>query len=165
VACIGSQQITEALFEHWSTIARKSGETPPKHPPATARAIMREVMTFLISSYWVLGEARDMHVHVSAREVRRKFDNLRKQQFPKHAEFERFLRQTGQNVSDLLLRVELNLLSQRIQRHVLAGHRRTHGRQQALAPFLSRIGRKWKAQTYCIPQNAVQECGHVQTTI
>ena len=41
------------------------------------------------------------------------------QQFPKAAEFEKFLATSGQTVSDLLLRVKLNLLSTKIQQKIV----------------------------------------------
>jgi foldase protein PrsA len=81
-------------------------------------ALKQEVLGFLISSNWVIGEASDQGVSVSDSEVQKKFNELKKQQFPKEAEFQKFLTNTGQTVSDLLLRVKLNLLSQKIQQKI-----------------------------------------------
>ena len=162
VACVGPQSITDASFEHWANIARKGED--PKRPPK-AREVLKEVMGFLISSYWVIGEAAALNVHVSAGEVRRTFDRIRAQQFPKHGEFQTFLRQSGETVADLLWRVELNLLSERIQRHVLAGHRSARSQQSALRRFIYEFKRRWQAQTYCTPEYAVTDCGHVQAAL
>lgn len=87
---------------------------------------------------------------------------MRKQQFPQIRKFRRFLRETKQTVADLLLRVELNLLSQRIQRRVVAHSHGVKGHQRALSRFVVRFRTKWTAQTYCAPQYAVSDCGHVQ---
>jgi foldase protein PrsA len=76
------------------------------------------VLGFLISSNWVLGEASDQGVKASDAEVQKKFAELKKQQFPKEADFQKFLASTGQTVPDLLLRVKLNLLSQKIQQKI-----------------------------------------------
>jgi hypothetical protein len=119
-------------------------------------------MGFLISSDWVLGEAADLNVHVSEGEVRQMFDRIRTQQFPKQKGFKAFLKQSGQTVADLLFRVRLNILSQRIQKHVLAGHRGARNKQRALERFVHGFRLKWMAQTYCDPTHAVQDCGHVQ---
>jgi foldase protein PrsA len=81
-------------------------------------ALKQEVLGFLISSSWVLGEAESMGVKVSDDEVKKEFQKIRSQQFPKAAEFEKFLQSSGQTVSDLLLRVKLNLLSTKIQKKV-----------------------------------------------
>jgi hypothetical protein len=84
-------------------------------------------------------------------------------QFPRHRAFKAFLRSSGQTVADLLLRVQLNLLSTRIQQHVLAGNHTGSSRQNTLARFVSEFEMKWRAQTYCLPAYAVHDCGHVQT--
>jgi foldase protein PrsA len=83
------------------------------------KALQQEVLGFLISSEWVLGEASAMGVSVSDAAVKKEFDKIKSTQFPKAAEFEKFLASSGQSVSDLLLRVKLNLLSQKIQRKVV----------------------------------------------
>jgi foldase protein PrsA len=96
--------------------------------PATAKlkkaceqqfqTLKQEVLGFLISSEWILGEAASLGVHVSDAEVKKQFLKIRTQQFPTAAEFEKFLASSGQTVSDLLLRVKLNMLSQKIQQKI-----------------------------------------------
>jgi foldase protein PrsA len=82
------------------------------------KALQQQVLGFLISSDWVIGEAEEMGVKVSDAEVVKHFNQLKKQQFPKEAEFQKFLASTGQSVSDLLLRVKLSMLSTKIQEKV-----------------------------------------------
>ena len=103
---------------------------PAKGQPPTTRAqfklqceqqyksLQQEVLGFLISSSWVLGEAGSLGVKVSDKEVKKRFEQIRNQQFPKTGEFEKFLASSGQSVSDLLLRVKLNLLSSKIQQKI-----------------------------------------------
>ena len=103
---------------------------PTKGAPAPTRAqlksqceqqyksLQQEVLGFLISSAWVLGEASSLGVKVSDKEVKKRFGQIKEQQFPKGAEFEKFLASSGQTVSDLLLRVKLNLLSTKIQQKI-----------------------------------------------
>jgi hypothetical protein len=163
VACIGSQSITGATFQHWAHIERRS-EEPSKHHQSSGTQV-QEVMGFLISSDWILGEAQDRNIVVSEARVRHRFDHLRGQQFPKRREFKKFLKQTGQTVADLLLRVRLNILSERIQKAVVAGHHGAHSRQHALESFVHEFKAEWTAQTYCAAAYAVQDCGHVQATL
>jgi hypothetical protein len=164
LACVGSQSITGAIFRHWADVARRSEGSSAKHRPS-ADEVMKEVMGFLISSDWVLGEASDRNIVVSEAVVRHTFDRIRGQQFPREREFKTFLKQSGETVADLLLRVRLNLLSQRIQSHVLTGHRGKHSRQRALERFVHDFRLKWMAQTYCDPGYAIQDCGHVQASL
>ena len=81
-------------------------------------ALKQQVLGFLISANWVIGEAKDQGIKVTDAEVEKKFKELKQQQFPKEADFQKFLASTGQSVSDLLLRVKLNLLSQKIQQKI-----------------------------------------------
>jgi foldase protein PrsA len=83
------------------------------------KSLQQEVLGFLISSSWVLGEAKALGVKVSDKQVREQFLHIKHQQFPKPAEFEKFLSTSGQTVSDLLLRVKLNMLSQKIQQKIV----------------------------------------------
>lgn len=101
------------------------GQSPPTEAQLKSqceqeyKSLQQEVLGFLISSEWVLGEASSLGVKVSDTEVKKQFEKIKNQQFPKAAEFEKFLKTSGQTVSDLLLRVKLNLLSSKIQQKVV----------------------------------------------
>jgi foldase protein PrsA len=83
------------------------------------KSLQQEVLGFLISSEWVLGEGESLGVKVADSEVKKRFAQIKEQQFPKAAEFEKFLATSAQSVSDLLLRVKLNLLSSKIQQKII----------------------------------------------
>jgi foldase protein PrsA len=101
------------------------GQAPPTEAQLKSqceqeyKSLQQEVLGFLISSNWVLGEANSLGVKVSDQEVKKQFEKIKNQQFPKAAEFQKFLKTSGQTVSDLLLRVKLNLLSSKIQQKVV----------------------------------------------
>lgn len=160
VACVGSQEINGATFAHWATVAentlprahRRQGTEP-------TREEMAITMGFLISTDWVIGEAANLHIEASAAEVRHMFDRIRRQQFPERTRFKKFLKQTGQTVEDLLLRVRLSMLTDRIQQRV-EGHGSAHARRRALTRFVKRFQRTWEAQTYCEALYKVHDCGH-----
>ena len=118
-------------------------------------------MSFLLSGYWLLGEASDLGLHISEAQVRRSFDRIRAQQFHKRRQFNAFLRSSGETVGDLLFRVRLNLTSVRIQRHILSGHGSAKSKQKALARFVLGFRRKWKPQTYCASAYADANCARV----
>lgn len=81
-------------------------------------ALKQQVLGFLISAEWVMGEGKERKVNVTDKEVVKQFNTVRAQQFPKEADFQKFLATSGQTVSDLLLRVKLNLLASKIQQKV-----------------------------------------------
>ncbi|HEX5310147.1 MAG TPA: hypothetical protein VFW38_13845 [Solirubrobacteraceae bacterium] len=162
IACVGSRPLTEATFKHWDEVAATGDDKA--HPPS-AHDLLVQVMGFLISSVWVQGEARALHVHVSPAAVHRQFELERHLQFPRRRDFQRFLKKSKQTVADLLMRVELDMLSQRIQRRVAAGHRGAKARQEALARFVARFRERWTSQTYCASRYAMRDCGHVQSSL
>jgi foldase protein PrsA len=83
------------------------------------KSLLTEVLNFLIGLEWVLGEAPAKGVKVTDAEVHKQFIKIRTQQFPSAAEFEKFITNSGQSVSDLLLRVKYNLASQKLQQKIL----------------------------------------------
>jgi foldase protein PrsA len=116
-----------ACIAHLEATQPKPAKGTPAPSPAQLKTqceqqyktLLPEVLGFLISSQWVLGEADSLGVHVSDKEVKKRFNQIKEQQFPKAAEFEKFLANSGQSVSDLLLRVKLNLLSSKIQQKIV----------------------------------------------
>ena len=151
---------TGAVFRHWVGVAKRA---EGRH--AKTHALIEQVMGFLISSDWLIGEAQNLHVYVSAEEVRHTFHRIRHEQFRKRGEFSAFLRRSEQTVGDILFRVKVNLLSTRILRQVVAGQHGTGAREDALARFVSEFDMKWRAQTYCSPAYAVRDCGHAQAVL
>jgi foldase protein PrsA len=115
-ACIAHLQAT--------TPAPAKGQTAPTTAQLKSQCeqqykqLQQQVLGFLISSDWVLGEAGALGVKVPDAEVHKQFAKIKSSQFPRAAEFEKFLATTGQTTSDLLLRVKLNLLSSKIQEKV-----------------------------------------------
>jgi hypothetical protein len=164
LVCVGSEAITGATYLHWLAIAAESQPSAGPRAPSAAE-LRKQVLAFLIPADWVKGEAHRLRIHVSATEVGRRFYSIRRQQFPKHAEFELFLRQSGETVADLLFRTELNLVSGRIQRHILAGHRGARSQERALSRFVKAFRLRWRAQTYCASSYVTDDCGHVQSTL
>jgi len=116
----------KACVSHLEATAPKPAKGQPKPTPATLKAqceqqytaLKQQVLGFLISANWVLGEAESKGVKVSDKEVEKQFNQIKSQQFPKEADFQKFLASSGQSVSDLLLRVKLDMLSSKIQQKV-----------------------------------------------
>jgi hypothetical protein len=160
LVCVQSVPITGAEFTHWVEVAEKSGGGKPKNL-AGERGVTEESLGFLISSDWLVDEARALHIHLAARTVRRNFERVRAQQFPKPGEFGAFMKRTGQTPADLMFRVRLNLLSKRIEAHVEAKARGVQAQQRALSRFIKDFKRHWQSRTYCTTEYAVPDCGHI----
>ena len=168
VVCVGVLAIEQSTYSHWLVVAERSLGPVQVHPspsPQLAASLRNEVLGFLISADWVSSEASARNIEVSKKEVTRRFDRIRGQQFPKRREFSRFLLRSGQTVGDLLFRVGQDLLSARIEKAVVAGRHTAAARRQAFSSFVKSFRVKWAAQTYCLPEYRHVDCGHVQSVL
>ena len=108
-----------------ATVPATKGTPAPTHSQLKSecatqyKSLSTEVLSFLISSQWVISEAGSLGVKLSDSEVKKQFTKIRDTQFQKAGEFEKFLATSGQTISDLLLRVKLNLLSSKIQQKIV----------------------------------------------
>jgi foldase protein PrsA len=157
VAQVDGTAIEKKSFEHWMTVAAKSGGQAtagaPKPPAYTAcisqkrkttpkpakgqpkvtdgqlktqckqeyNALRDQVLQLLISFQWIEGEAKEMDVKASDAEVKKSFDKQRKEAFPKDADFAKFLKDSSQTEADILQRVRLDTLSNKIREKVTKG--------------------------------------------
>ncbi len=87
------------------------------------KAYRQQVLGFLISLEWVFGEAEEHGVKVTDAEVVKHLNELRRREFPKEANFQKFLRSTDETVADLLLRVKLSMVSSRLQAKITKGRK------------------------------------------
>jgi foldase protein PrsA len=77
-----------------------------------------EVMQFLIQAKWVQQEADARGVKVSNTEVQRSFQDQKKQAFPNDKAYKKFLASSGMSESDILFRVKLDQLQQKLTQKV-----------------------------------------------
>jgi foldase protein PrsA len=114
--CIAAKQAQQA----------KPAPGQPKQTDAQLKAACQQefaglrdqVMSFLISARWIDGEAADQGVSVSDSAVQKEFQKQKRQSFPKDADYKKFLKSSGMTQQDILLRVKLDLLSNKIRTKV-----------------------------------------------
>src|SRR5829696_4515485 len=80
-----------------------------------------QVLGLLISFEWIEREAADKGVKVTDAEVNKSFEDQKKQTFPKDADYQKFLKDSGQTEEDVRMRVRLDLLSNKIRDKVIKG--------------------------------------------
>jgi foldase protein PrsA len=80
-----------------------------------------QVVSLLISYQWIEGEAKQRNITVSDADVQKSFQQQKKQNFPKEKDYQKFLKQYGQTQADILMRVRLDLLSNKIRDQVIKG--------------------------------------------
>ena len=116
---------------------RKTLPKPAKGQPTTTdaqlktqcsseyKALRDQVMQLLISFEWIQGEAEEQGVKVTDAEVKKQFETQKKASFPKEEDYKKFLEQSGQREEDILLRVKLDVLSNKIREKVTKGDKIT----------------------------------------
>jgi foldase protein PrsA len=80
-----------------------------------------QVLQLLTSFHWIEGEAEEQGVKITDAEVKKSFDEQKKQSFPKEADYQKFLKDYGQTEEDIMQRVRLDLLSNKIRDKVIEG--------------------------------------------
>jgi len=157
VATVDGTSIEKSDFDHWMTVAAKSGgqsgAAAPKPPSCAAcinqkrkttpkpakgqpkvtdsqlktqckqeyNSLRDQVMQLLVSFEWIEGEAKAKNIKVSDKDVQASFEKQKKQAFPKAADFDKFLKDSGQTEADILKRVRLDTLSNKIREKVTKG--------------------------------------------
>lgn len=91
--------------------------------------LRNQVLQLLISFKWIQGEAESMDVKVADSEVKKSFDEQKKQSFPKDADYKKFLETSGQTQEDILQRVKLDLLSNKIRDKIVKGKDKVNDKQ------------------------------------
>jgi foldase protein PrsA len=120
-------------FKNCIAQKRKTAPKPAKGQPKTTDeqlkdqckqeydALRDQVMQLLTSFRWIEGEAEEQGIKVSAAEVRKSFEEQKKQSFPKDADYKKFLKDYNQTEADILQRVKLDLLSNKIRDKIIKG--------------------------------------------
>ncbi len=109
--------------------AAKPAEGQPKQTDADYKKqceqqyneLRDQVVGLLISFEWVEREAEEQGIKLSDAEVKKSFEEQKKQSFPKEADYQKFLKDSGQTNEDVMQRVRLDLLFQKIRDKVIKG--------------------------------------------
>src|SRR3954454_10647543 len=80
-----------------------------------------QTMQFLISAQWLTQEAKKRNITATDQEVQTAFQQQKKQSFPKEADYQKFLQSSGQTEADLLYRVRLSVLTNKLQQSIIKG--------------------------------------------
>jgi foldase protein PrsA len=111
--------------------SKKGQPAPPGAPKPTDdelktqceqeyESLKEQVMQFLISAEWIQQEAEARDIEVTEEEVRKQFDDQKNQSFPNDKQYQQFLESSGQTEEDLLFRVELDVLSNKVREEIIA---------------------------------------------
>ncbi len=81
-------------------------------------ALKSEVMQFLIQAEWVQQEAAERDVDVTDAAINKELEQQKKQAFPTDKAYKQFLKTSGMTEADILFRVKLSLLQEKLTKKV-----------------------------------------------
>jgi len=123
-----SPEFTKCIEQKRKSLPKpKKGEQPTSDDQLKSQckqeyeALRDQVMQLLTSFQWIAGEAEEQGIKVTDADVKKSFDEQKKQSFPKDADFQKFLKDNGYTEADLLQRVKLDLLSNKIRDKIIKG--------------------------------------------
>jgi foldase protein PrsA len=96
------------------SLAKTSAKTLRGDCKQLFTSLSSQVMDFLIKGYWYQAEAARDHITVTDAQVQKAFTTAKNQQFATPAEFQTFLKQTGQTMQDILFRFRINQIFQKL---------------------------------------------------
>jgi hypothetical protein len=153
---------TKKEFHH--ALAQAAAQKGLRFVPEPGRngygKLKNAAMGELLDDSWIRGQAAEMGIGVRPREVARATEKLKRLAFKNGAQYRRFLREAHYTRRDIEERVEIQLLSERIQQRVIAGVGSRAGAQKALSKFVSEYAVRWKARTVCAPEYVVDRCSN-----
>ncbi len=112
---------------------KKAAPKPAKGEPTTTDAQYKEqckqtyeqlrstVSTFLITSQWIEQEAAKRKIVVTDAAASKELEKLKKQQFPKEADYQEFLKSQGMTNADVVFQQKLTTLRTKLQENVVKG--------------------------------------------
>jgi foldase protein PrsA len=109
--------------------AAKPAEGQPKQTDADFKKqcqaqydqLRQQIVGLLISFQWIEREAEKQGIKATDAEINKALADQKKQNFPKEADYQKFLKDSGQTNEDVLRRVRLDVLSNKIREKVTKG--------------------------------------------
>jgi Raf kinase inhibitor-like YbhB/YbcL family protein len=154
VATVEKTPITKASFEHWTSVTAALSHSKTR----SGTALKNQVLGFLITSQWVLGEAAHLGIGVSEAEVRQRLRQVTAKQYPKASQLKRYLASIGETEADLLMRVKVELLQAKISQHVTSGKTASVEPHLLLSDFQKSFEARWRARTSCAQGYVMEDC-------
>jgi foldase protein PrsA len=113
--CVAAKKKTSATQ---SGQAKQSDDALKKECKSEYETLKKEVMQFLIQAQWVEQEAKKQGIKVSDQTVQKALEDQKKQAFPNEKAYQKFLKTSGMSESDILFRVKLDQLQQKLTQKI-----------------------------------------------
>jgi hypothetical protein len=115
-------------------------------------------MKALLAEIWIPGQAAEMSIYLTPKEVATEMSLIRAENFKTKAEYERFLRTSHLTRRDAHELVRIQMLSSLIKARVIRGVDGKKARRRVLARFVARYVKRWRSRTVCAAGYVFAQC-------
>jgi parvulin-like peptidyl-prolyl isomerase len=117
---VSDGEVTEAQFRRALAQQVSAGQLkkPPKEGSRKFEELKTQSLGELLDSIWIRGEAEELGLTVTDKQVETELANIKKQNFPTKKAYQEFLKTSNFTEQDVVDRVELQVLSQQIQAQI-----------------------------------------------
>ncbi|MDX6633872.1 MAG: foldase protein PrsA [Solirubrobacterales bacterium] len=98
-----------------ATSGEEKAKTPPKPGSDKYEELQEKALTELIEGVWIRGEGEELGVEVTEKQVEDELENIKKQNFPTPAAYNKFLEESQFNQKEVNELVELQIFTKEIQ--------------------------------------------------
>lgn len=145
-------------------ILQAAAQAGLKSVPATGQPkyqrLEEEALGELLDGLWIEGQAEEMGISVTRRQVVAERNQIEKDNFKSRKEFHAFLKHAHFTLRDVYYRVELQLLSTEIQENIAWGTSSQKEAQKKFSAFVDAYKKRWRSRTVCAPRYAIERCSN-----
>jgi hypothetical protein len=151
--CVRSLQTTAA------TAKTSSGPPTPTSAQLSVKcrqlyeALRQQAAAYVVNAQWVVRVDSEGGATASHAQVMQRLQRVKKAEFDRPGQFERYLASTRRTVADELVVLKLDLLSEKLQAKL-----GTTNDKQQLINTLTEAGEAWTGKTSCQPGYVVEHC-------
>ncbi|HEY6550652.1 MAG TPA: peptidyl-prolyl cis-trans isomerase [Solirubrobacterales bacterium] len=115
--------VTEADFKHTLIQAAAQGQVKPVPKPGDKKyeELKKTALEEIMDSIWIQGQAAEMGISVSKKEIAAELAKLKKQAFKTEQQYKEFLKEAHFTLADVNERVTIQILSGKIQEQINEG--------------------------------------------
>jgi foldase protein PrsA len=119
----GLGNISKAEFDKAleQTAAQAGEKSVPKPGSEKYESLQQSALGSLLDMVWIQGQAEEMGITTTDKEVSEEFKKLKKENFKTEAEYEKFLKQSKYTQEDVDQRVKLQILGTQVQEQITEG--------------------------------------------
>jgi hypothetical protein len=126
-------------------------ESPPNPGQPKYEAVEEAALGGQLEGIWLQGQAREMGIVVTRREVANEFAQIKKENFKTEKQYHAFLEHSHLTQREALYRVKLQLLSTKMEERFST---------KAFMGFVTAYEKRWRARTVCSTQFATKRCSN-----